>query len=367
MHLIAWQRIHGRHHLPWQHNRDPYRIWLSEIMLQQTQVSTVIPYYSRFLARFPNVHTLADAASDDVMALWSGLGYYARARNLHQCAKIIVQQQYNGVFPRTIEQLRSLPGIGRSTAAAIAVFAYGIHSPILDSNVKRVLSRIFGINGFLGDKRVETTMWTLAESLLPAVYKPPLAGAMNNIEQCTGTPVEPIIAYTQGLMDLGAMLCLHSRPDCKCCPFTHVCVANLTNRQSELPTPALRKFIPTRRTKMLMLRSTNQVLLEKRPPFGIWGGLWSLPEADDLYKLAERAKQLSGKAVVLTPLASLVHTFTHFRLEIEVQFAQLAADAPKPDSQADIAWVRFDIISDYGLPSPVRKLLHRTLASLNLG
>lgn len=355
--LIAWQRTHGRHELPWQRSRDPYRVWLSEIMLQQTQVSTVIPYYLKFLARFPHVHALAAAEADDVMALWSGLGYYTRARNLHRCAQVVVQQ-YGGAFPQTVEQLAALPGIGRSTAAAIAAFSFGVRSPILDGNVKRVLARIFGIDGFPGDKRVETAMWALAESLLPAADEAS-NDASDDVRQREGASVEPIVAYTQGLMDLGATLCVRSRPDCGRCPFAHACVANLTGRQRELPAARPRKAVPTRRTMMLVLRSADQVLLEKRPPLGIWGGLWSLPEAPDVDGLAARAAQLSGAPVVLAPLAPLAHTFTHFRLEIEPRLAQLV-DEPRAaarDAHTGTAWVRLDAIGDYGLPAPVRKLL----------
>ncbi len=329
-------------------------------MLQQTQVSTVIPYYARFLTRFPNVHVLAAASSDDVMTLWSGLGYYARARNLHHCAQIIVQPQYGGLFPKTVEQLALLPGIGRSTAAAIAAFSFGIYSPILDGNVKRVLARIFGINGFPGDKRVETEMWALAESLLPTVHKVSRR-VFNEVEKFHNTPIEPIVSYTQGLMDLGAILCLRIRPVCARCPFEHVCIANLTNRQHELPVSRPRKSIPIRRIMLLVLRSADQVLLEKRPPSGIWGGLWSLPEAYDVNRLAARAEQLGGAPVVLSPLASLAHAFTHFLLEIEVQSAKLS-NKPPAIANADTAWVRLDAISNYGLPAPVRKLLNRILS-----
>nr|WP_226809791.1 A/G-specific adenine glycosylase [Candidatus Vallotia lariciata] len=354
-HLITWQLTHGRHNLPWQRSRDPYRVWLSEIMLQQTKVSTVIPYYLRFLERFPNVYALASASSDDVMVLWSGLGYYARARNLHKCAQIIVQKQYGGVFPKTIEQLVLLPGIGRSTAAAIAAFSFGVRSPILDGNVKRVLARIFGIEGFPGDKHIETAMWTLAQSLLPTDYEISKR-VLNNIERCASVLIEPIIPYTQGLMDLGAMLCLRNRPDCSRCPFALVCVANLTNRQRELPASRLRKPAPMRHIMLLVLRSADRVLLEKRPPAGIWGGLWSLPEADDVNRLTKQAEQLSGQAVVLAPLASLIHSFTHFRLEIEVKFAKLSNE-PQLAARVDMAWVCLDDISTYGLPAPIRKLL----------
>ncbi|WP_226806918.1 A/G-specific adenine glycosylase [Candidatus Vallotia cooleyia] len=353
-HLIEWQRTHGRHDLPWQRSRDPYRIWLSEIMLQQTRVSTVIPYYLRFLKRFPNIHELASASIDDVMALWSGLGYYARARNLYQCAQRIVQQ-YGGAFPKTIEQLVLLPGIGRSTAAAISAFAFGVCSPILDGNVKRVLARMFGIDGFPGGKQVETAMWNLAESLLPTASKKP-----HNICSCDSALVEPIVAYTQGLMDLGATLCVRSNPNCDCCPFMHVCVAHLTGRQCELPVARPKKAMPTRQTVLLILRSANWVLLEKRASSGIWGGLWSLPNAPDVDKLAARAAQLSGTPVALTPLAPLTHTFTHFRLEIEIRLAQLSDElrATVSNVYADTtAWVQLDAIGEYGLPAPVRKIL----------
>src|ERR1700760_3587800 len=242
--LIAWQREHGRHDLPWQNTRDPYRIWLSEIMLQQTQVSTVIPYYGRFLARFPDVAALAAAPADDVMTLWAGLGYYTRARNLHRCAQVVVEQ-HGGRFPESVEELAELPGIGRSTAAAIASFAFGAGATILDGNVKRVLARVFGIEGFPGEKRVENAMWTLAESLLP--------DAANDAE---------VSAYTQGLMDLGATLCVRGKPDCLRCPFAADCVANVTGRQRLLPTARPKKTVPTRRTWMLVLRDGNAVMLE---------------------------------------------------------------------------------------------------------
>ncbi|MFP4905238.1 A/G-specific adenine glycosylase, partial [Paraburkholderia sp. BR14261] len=229
--LIAWQREHGRHDLPWQNTRDPYRIWLSEIMLQQTQVSTVIPYYTRFLERFPTVEALAAAPDDDVMALWAGLGYYSRARNLHRCAQVVADT-HGGKFPQTVEALAELPGIGRSTAAAIASFAFGARETILDGNVKRVLARVFGVEGFPGEKRVENAMWTLAETLVPG---PEASDA-------------DVSAYTQGLMDLGATLCGRGKPDCARCPFAQDCVANTTGRQRELPAARPKKAVPTRRT-----------------------------------------------------------------------------------------------------------------------
>lgn len=340
--LIAWQRRHGRHDLPWQNTRDPYRIWLSEIMLQQTQVATVIPYYARFLARFPDVAALAAANVDDVMALWAGLGYYTRARNLHRCAQVVVAQ-HGGELPASPDALATLPGIGRSTAAAIASFAFGARATILDGNVKRVLARIFGIDGFPGDKRVETAMWALAETLMP--------GADASSAQ--------VSAYTQGLMDLGATLCVRGKPDCAHCPFAAECVANLTGRQRELPVARPKKTIPTRRTWMLILRDGPAVLLERRPPTGIWGGLWSLPEAADEAALAVRAGEL-GAANALARLAPLTHTFTHFKLDIEPRLADCDMRAPQGARELrdeESAWVPLDELDAYGVPAPVRKLL----------
>ncbi len=338
--LIAWQRQHGRHDLPWQNTRDPYRIWLSEIMLQQTQVSTVIPYYARFLVRFPDVAALAAAPIDDVMALWAGLGYYSRARNLHRCAQAVVEV-HGGAFPASVEALADLPGIGRSTAAAIASFAFGARATILDGNVKRVLARVFGVEGFPGEKRVENAMWTLAESLLPV-----------------NASDDDVSAYTQGLMDLGATLCVRGKPDCARCPFADDCVAHVTGRQRSLPAARPKKAVPTRRTWMLVLRDGDAVMLEKRPPSGIWGGLWSLPEAADETTLAERARDFGGDGAV-SPLAPLTHTFTHFRLDIEPRLAELdrVSGARTVLGDAETAWVAIRDIDAYGVPAPVRKLL----------
>ncbi|WP_081715780.1 A/G-specific adenine glycosylase [Paraburkholderia mimosarum] len=342
--LIAWQREHGRHDLPWQNTRDPYRIWLSEIMLQQTQVSTVIPYYARFLERFPTVEALAAAPDDDVMALWAGLGYYSRARNLHRCAQVVAQT-HGGKFPSTVEALAELPGIGRSTAAAIASFAFGARATILDGNVKRVLARVFGVEGFPGEKRVENAMWTLAESLVPG---------------STASDAD-VSAYTQGLMDLGATLCGRGKPDCARCPFADDCVAKTTGRQRELPAARPKKTVPTRRTWMLVLLDGDAVMLEKRPPSGIWGGLWSLPEAADEAALAERAQALGAsreRAAAASPLAPLAHTFTHFKLDIEPRVVELQGEAAFLEAnETQTAWVPLGEIDAYGVPAPVRKLL----------
>ncbi|WP_153101445.1 A/G-specific adenine glycosylase [Paraburkholderia hayleyella] len=338
--LVAWQRQHGRHDLPWQNTRDPYRIWLSEIMLQQTQVATVVSYYARFLARFPDVRSLAAAPLDDVMALWAGLGYYSRARNLHRCAQQVVEA-HGGAFPGTVEALAALPGIGRSTAAAIASFAFGARATILDGNVKRVLARVFGVEGFPGEKRVENAMWALAESLLPAASAP-----------------DEVSAYTQGLMDLGATLCVRGKPGCERCPFAADCVAHATGRQRELPAARPKKTVPTRRTWMLVLRDGDAVMLEKRPPAGIWGGLWSLPEAADEAALTQRARALGAQTEVVA-LGPLTHTFTHFRLNIEPRMADLGRLASSEVALADeaTAWVALRDLDAYGVPAPVRRLL----------
>jgi A/G-specific adenine glycosylase len=345
--LIAWQRRHGRHDLPWQNTRDPYRIWLSEIMLQQTQVTTVIPYYAKFLERFPDVAALAEAPIDDVMALWAGLGYYTRARNLHRCAQAVVER-HGGAFPASPDALAELPGIGRSTAAAIASFAFGARATILDGNVKRVLARVFGIDGFPGERRVENAMWALAETLMPA-----------------NASDADVSAYTQGLMDLGATLCVRGKPDCGRCPFGSDCVANATGRQRELPAARPKKVVPTRRTWMLVLRDGGAVLLERRPPAGIWGGLWSLPEAADESSLIERARAL-GAAGTPARLAPLTHAFTHFRLDIEPRVVELGK-APLTGGEVgddDSAWVPLADIDAYGVPAPVRKLLNAIKGSL---
>ena len=342
--LIAWQRIHGRHDLPWQKTRDAYRIWLSEIMLQQTQVSTVIPYYARFLERFPTVIALADAPIDDVMALWAGLGYYSRARNLHRCAQIVAQE-HGGAFPRTVDELAELPGIGRSTAAAIASFAFGARETILDGNVKRVLARVFGVEGFPGEKRVENGMWTLAESLLP-----------------DAASKDDVTAYTQGLMDLGATLCVRGKPDCVRCPFASDCVANVEGRQRELPAARPKKAVPTRKTWMLVLKDGDSILLEKRPPSGIWGGLWSLPEAPDEAALTAVALN-NGCDEHLQRLASFSHTFTHFKLDIEPRLGE-ARGAPHEATDAQTVWAPLSRIDSFGVPAPVRKLLDALSGSL---
>jgi A/G-specific adenine glycosylase len=300
--LIAWQRQHGRRGLPWQGTRDPYRIWLSEVMLQQTQVSAVIPYYERFLRRFPNVVALAKASQDEVLQLWSGLGYYARGRNLHKAAQEI---RKNG-FPSTAAVIAELPGVGRSTAAAIAAFAFGERAAILDGNVKRVLARCFG---------TEENQWRLAERLLPK---------------------EDVETYTQALMDLGATVCTRN-PACGGCPVKARCVARKTGRIAELPAPRARKVLPLRKTNWLVHIDRGKVLLERRPAPGIWGGLWCFPEA----------ARAPGGAKKLAPID---HGFTHFRLRIQPFLC-------KAGGRSDGLWIDLAEARDAAVPAPVRNLL----------
>ena len=330
--LVAWQKRHGRHDLPWQRTRDAYRIWLSEIMLQQTQVATVIPYYQRFLARFPSVEALASAPLDAVLESWSGLGYYARARNLHRCAQAIVEA-HGGCFPAEPERLAALPGIGRSTAAAIAVFAFGARAAILDGNVKRVLSRCFGIETVMG-AAAERNLWALAESLLPD---------------------ESLEAYTQGLMDLGATLCVRGKPDCARCPLAAKCVALSEGRQAELPTPRLRKVLPEREIHVLLLTDGDSVLMEKRPAVGIWGGLLSLPER--AWALAETFATSQGcRLGACGMLEPLRHQFTHFALTIRVLRCEVQrlGQVAEPDQWV---WLSLSDIERAALPAPIRTLL----------
>lgn len=297
--LIRWQHLHGRHQLPWQNTQDPYAIWLSEIMLQQTQVATVVPYYLRFLQQFPDINSLALASLDAVLSLWSGLGYYARGRNLHRAAQIIVDQ-YNGIFPHDLKLIQQLPGVGRSTAAAIAVFAYGEEYAILDGNVKRVFARYFGINGYPGAKDTETLLWQKAEELIP---RKDIVGKIQT--------------YTQALMDLGATICTRSRPQCSVCPLRIDCIALRENRVDKLPTARPRKLLPQKETVMLMMLQQDWVLLQKRPLTGIWGGLWCLPEISLTEDTNSYCQQQFGLNVrVMAELPPLDHSFTHFKLRI---------------------------------------------------
>ena len=334
--VIRWQQDHGRHDLPWQNTRDPYRIWLSEIMLQQTQVAAVVGYYQRFLDRFPDLQSLANGEVDEVMRLWSGLGYYSRARNLHRTARIIMHERM-GRFPATQPELTRLPGIGRSTAAAVAAFAFGQRAAILDGNVKRVFARYFGVEGYPGIKVVEAHLWARAESLLP------LRG------------VEP---YTQGLMDLGATLCTRTRPRCVACPLASDCVAQVQGRTAELPHARPRKLLPRRTCVMLVMQSHGQVLLERRAPAGIWGGLLCLPQADDLAGAQTLAATLGADWRGHAALGTIEHGFTHYHLTIQpISLTQPSVPGGLAVCEPRYSWIPLPQALDAGVPAPVRRLL----------
>jgi A/G-specific adenine glycosylase len=344
--LIDWQKVHGRHVLPWQNTRDAYLIWLSEIMLQQTQVSAVLGYYARFLERFPTLRDLAAAPVEDVMAQWSGLGYYTRARNLHKCAQRVVAE-YDGVFPSDPLLLAELPGIGRSTAAAIAAFSSGRRAAIMDGNVKRVFARVFGIDTYPGEKKTEQAMWLRAEALLPEVG---------------------IESYTQGLMDMGATLCTRSSPSCERCPMQPRCVAFATNRTRDLPVRKPKKATPEKQAEMLAIIDNGQVLLEQRPPTGIWGGLLSLPEleghvAADDDEIAPpnddallRVVAKFGEMESCDRLSTVTHVFTHYKLHIAPYRVTLARRFPMAAESGHV-WLDAAHIADAALPAPIKKLL----------
>ncbi|MHB8352848.1 MAG: A/G-specific adenine glycosylase [Burkholderiales bacterium] len=333
--VIAWQQQHGRHDLPWQGTRDPYRIWASEIMLQQTQVVTVIPYYQRFMVRFPDVTTLAAADEDVVLALWSGLGYYARARNLHHAAQKVAELP-GARFPQDIAGLMALPGVGRSTAAAIAAFAYGHNHAILDGNVRRVLTRVFAVPGYPGNALVQKALWSLAESLVPT---------------------SQIEAYTQGLMDVGATLCTQRQPRCGDCPLRQRCQAHLTQTVSSYPTPKPVRLIPERTIRMLLIRRGEHLLLEKRPRDGIWGGLWSFPEAtledDPVVSLKAR---WGMETLAQRELSPLRHAFTHYRLHIHPLCLSVDRHYAPADG-AGLLWLDRADVGQAAVPTPVRKIL----------
>lgn len=336
--IIEWQRRAGRHGLPWQQTRDPYKVWLSEIMLQQTQVSTVLGYYARFLERFPNVAALAAASQEEVMPYWAGLGYYARARNLHRCAQTI-DSDWQGNFPREPADIETLSGIGRSTAAAIAAFSWDRRSAILDGNVKRVFARYFGIEGDPSKRDIERRMWELADAALPG------QGLYD-----AGMP-----AYTQGLMDLGATVCTRGMPSCSQCPLATDCQARSQGRQLELPTPKARKAIPEKSTSMLVIQSGMQVLLQRRPQHGIWGGLWSLPEFPENGATQHALQALCGPVTAnISTLAPFSHVFTHYRLLAHPFLAELAAPCTAPPEHR---WFDTAALAQTALPRPIEKLL----------
>ncbi|MFZ5524673.1 MAG: A/G-specific adenine glycosylase [Pseudomonadota bacterium] len=368
--LIAWQRTHGRHNLPWQ-GASAYHVWLSEIMLQQTQVATVIPYFRRFVVSFPTIAALAAANEEQVLAHWSGLGYYARGRNLHRTAQIIAGQ-YGGEFPRQFEQILNLPGIGRSTAAAICALAHHERRAILDGNVKRVLARYCGISGSPSEKPVETQLWQQAEALLPK-QKSPLPVGERVREITSDLPAcglsrmasgsirsgsdNTIATYTQALMDLGATLCTRSKPKCGECPANTDCVAFQSGRVNELPTPRPRKAVPERHSTFLLLMSGRDILLEKRAPQGIWGGLWCPPQLEEGQGDETDYVQRSGIEVSeRIKLPGFNHTFTHFKLHITPVLLRVE-HKPQLVQQPGSMWIDMEDALLGAIPTPVRKML----------
>ncbi len=338
--LVLWQRQHGRHGLPWQASRDPYLVWLSEVMLQQTQVSTVLDYFPRFLARFPDMHSLAEASADDVMALWSGLGYYSRARNLHRCAQVVVAE-HGGVFPASAEALQQLPGIGASTAAAIAAFCHGERVSILDGNVRRVLTRVMAFDGDVSRSDVQKQLWSLAQAMLPVAAS-----------------ADDMAAYTQGLMDLGATLCTRSKPACERCPMSDICAGRASGEPTRFP-------VKTRKLKrrqeswwLALVTVANEVgelcvWLERRPSSGIWSGLFCTPVLPDeaaLLALHPRAEQIAHHGPVV------VHNLTH--RELRLHPVVLPLDTPREWAVGrEGQWVPVSALAAWGLPAPLRPLL----------
>lgn len=340
--LLTWFDQHGRHDLPWQHPRSPYRVWLSEIMLQQTQVATVIPYFQRFVQSFPVLADLAAADNDAVMVHWAGLGYYARARNLHAAARQCVER-HDGELPRDFDALLALPGIGRSTAGAILSQAWNDPFPILDGNVKRVLTRFHGIAGFPGQPAIEKQLWALAAQQLDHV------------------PAGRMADYTQAQMDFGATLCTRSKPACILCPLQDNCVAHAQGLVDSLPTPRPSKILPEREATALLLEDAQgHILLHKRPPTGIWASLWTLPQADTDSAMREWfAGNISGDYDSASELPLIVHTFSHYRLHLQPLHLRKAVPAARVGDNADLRWFSPAELADIGLPAPIRKLLER--------
>jgi A/G-specific adenine glycosylase len=337
--LLDWFDHHGRKNLPWQQDIDPYRVWVSEIMLQQTQVTTVVPYFETFMDRFPTVAELADAELDEVLHLWTGLGYYARGRNLHKAARQVMAE-FGGTMPDTVAQLESLPGIGRSTAGAIAAIALDVRAPILDGNVKRVLARFHAVSGYPGNTEVARTLWSRAEA---------------------HTPVDRVADYTQAIMDLGATVCVRSKPDCAYCPLAERCEALKADAVGIFPDRKPKKSKPVRTARLFVLHDpAGACLLERRAEAGIWGGLWTPPERSS----DTSAEVFLGQFGLQTRQASRTkmgprfrHTFTHFHLDIEPVFIELEAPPSLVHNREDIRWHHPDSNEPLGLSAPAVKLL----------
>lgn len=339
--ILTWFTQHGRKTLPWQINKTPYRVWVSEIMLQQTQVTTVIPYFLRFMEKFPDITTLANAPEDEVLHLWTGLGYYTRARNLHRTAKIITDN-FSNQFPADQSALENLPGIGRSTAGAILAIAFEKRAAILDGNVKRVLTRYHGITEWPGEKSTHEKLWQLAEKF---------------------TPTKQIANYTQAMMDMGATLCTRSKPNCTLCPLQTSCAAYTQGIQNTLPKSKPKKSLPIRQTTLLIFQHHQNVLLEKRPPAGIWGSLWSLPEIAGQPTLAEIkqfcTQRFRLEITDLTPNNIFRHTFSHFHLDISPMLISIKKPKRKLMEDAQQIWYNLQEPVNLGLPAPIKLLLSK--------
>ncbi len=336
--ILAWFDRHGRKDLPWQQQATPYRVWVSEIMLQQTQVDTVIPYFQRFMARFPDISSLAAASLDEVLHHWAGLGYYARGRNLHRSARLIMER-HGGRFPEHLEQVMELPGVGRSTAGAILSLACGQRHAILDGNVKRVLARHAVIDGWPGRAAVLARLWERAEALLPR---------------------ERVADYNQAMMDLGAMICRRRQPDCDRCPLAGDCQARAQGRQHDYPAPKPRRTLPQRKSRLLVLRRADgAVLLQRRPPTGIWGGLWSLPELAEGQNAHDWTRQWLGlDAITIKALTPIAHSFSHFHLTIHPVLAELGNTPATCVMEAgDTVWYKAGQNTNHGLAAPIQRLL----------
>lgn len=336
--LLAWYDHHGRKTLPWKRKRDPYRIWVSEIMLQQTQVATVIPYFRRFVAKFPGVKSLARADLDEVLHLWTGLGYYARARNLHKAAQRIAQE-HGGVFPCDFETIADLPGVGRSTAGAIMALTFDAPYPILEGNVKRVLARYHAIGSPIKERETEQELWRLA-----AHY----------------TPRARVADYTQAIMDLGAMVCTRANPRCDACPLRKNCQAHRAGTPMNYPARGAARKTPVKNTRMLLIRDKRgRVLLQRRPPAGIWGGLWGFPECIDGDARAWCRQALGLNVKTESPWPTLRHTFSHFHLDITPIPARLMGGTNRAMENAETVWYNLDRPDERGFSAPVKQLLER--------
>ena len=334
--LLKWSASHGRKDLPWQKNPTPYRVWISEIMLQQTQVATAIPYYLRFVESFPDADTLADASIDDVLHHWSGLGYYARARNLHQAATII-RDEYRGEFPASFDDVINLPGIGRSTAGAILALSRDTRHAILDGNVKRVLARYHAVAGWPGKSAVSRILWRYAEE---------------------HTPADGVAAYTQAMMDLGATICTKTVPRCGECPLAEDCLAHAAGRETEFPGRREKKAKPLKTTQMILVCAEDSVFLERRPPSGIWGGLWSFPEIDPQRDASSWCEEtLKASPVAIEQWSTVRHSFTHYDLDIEPTAVRLEKLSSTVADGNDRIWYELDSRRQVGIAAPVAGLI----------